>query len=157
MDMFDLTGRVALVTGGGTGIGLAMATGLAGKGAYVILASRRRAVIEASAEDIRHSGGQAEGMVLDVTDTRMITEVFDRISKHHDRLDILINNAGWNRRMPCFDMDPEPWTLRRSRAGQATTRQDPSGAGGKARGAGGRCGVSRLIRFGLHDGPGPVH
>lgn len=109
MDMFDLTGRVALVTGGGTGIGLAMAKGLAGKGAYVILASRRRAVVEASAEDIRHSGGQAEGMVLDVTDTRMIAEVFNRVSKQHERLDILINNAGWNQRMPSLDMDPETW------------------------------------------------
>jgi NAD(P)-dependent dehydrogenase (short-subunit alcohol dehydrogenase family) len=104
-----LTGRVALVTGGGTGIGLAMAKGLAGKGAYVILASRRRVVVEDSAEDIRRSGGQAEGMVLDVTDTRMITEVFDRINECHGRLDILINNAGWNQRMPCFDMDPETW------------------------------------------------
>ncbi len=111
MDIFDLTGRVALVTGGGTGIGLAMARGLASKGAHVILASRREAVVRAAAEDIQRSGGKAEGLALDVTETGRIHEVIGRIGQQHGRLDILVNNAGTNRRMPCLEMDPASWDL----------------------------------------------
>jgi NAD(P)-dependent dehydrogenase (short-subunit alcohol dehydrogenase family) len=120
MDIFDLTDRVALVTGGGTGIGLAMAKGLASKGAHVILASRRGAVVEAAAADIQRSGGNAEGIVLDVTKLDMINTVVQRIHRDRGRLDILINNVGWNQRMSCLDMDPEIWDriLRTNLTGQ---------------------------------------
>ncbi|MBI2114734.1 MAG: SDR family oxidoreductase, partial [candidate division NC10 bacterium] len=65
----------------------------------------------AAAEDIQRSGGKAEGLALDVTETGRIHEVIGRIGQRHGRLDILINNAGTNRRMPCLEMDPASWDL----------------------------------------------
>lgn len=120
MDMFDLTDRVALITGGGTGIGLAIARGLASKGAEVVLASRREAVVAEAAAAIRRGGGRAEGVGLDVTDVDMINAVIGRIHRERGRLDILINNAGCHQRMSCFDMTPEIWDriLRTNLTGQ---------------------------------------
>jgi gluconate 5-dehydrogenase len=109
MDRFDLTGRIALVTGGGTGIGLGIANGLAERGAHLVLAQRRRDVVEAAAAAIRDAGGSAEAATLDVTDMAMITRVIEDIAARHGKLDILVNNAGANARMPCLEMDPDTW------------------------------------------------
>jgi NAD(P)-dependent dehydrogenase (short-subunit alcohol dehydrogenase family) len=63
----DLGGKVAVVTGGGTGLGKGMAMGLAQAGALVVVASRRQDVVDRAAAEIRAAGGRAEGAVLDVT------------------------------------------------------------------------------------------
>jgi NAD(P)-dependent dehydrogenase (short-subunit alcohol dehydrogenase family) len=106
---FDLSGKVAVVTGGGTGLGKGMATGLAGAGALVVLAGRRQDVVERAAADIRATGGKAEGVSLDVTRIKEHQAFFDAIVSRHGGLDILVNNAGTNRRNPCLEYTEQDW------------------------------------------------
>jgi NAD(P)-dependent dehydrogenase (short-subunit alcohol dehydrogenase family) len=100
---FRLDGRRALVTGAGRGIGEASAMALAASGAHVTLAARTRNEIEAAADAIRKAGGQAEAMVLDVTD---IAAVRARIAAAQP-FDILVNNAGTNRPAPFLEVKLE--------------------------------------------------
>jgi len=95
---FDLSGKVAVITGGGTGLGKGMATGLAQAGALVVLAGRRHEVTDRAAAEIRAAGGKAEGITVDVTRIQELPAFFDGIVKRHGALDILVNNAGTNRR-----------------------------------------------------------
>ena len=94
--MFDLTGRVALVTGGNGGIGLGMATGLANAGATVMVAGRNGAKNDAAVAGLRALGAKAESIAVDVTDTASITAMVEETAKRLGRLDILVNNAGTN-------------------------------------------------------------
>jgi len=94
--MFDLTGRVALVTGGNGGIGLGMATGLAKAGATVMIAGRNGAKNEAAVAGLRALGAKAESIAVDVTDPASITGMVEETAKRMGRLDILVNNAGTN-------------------------------------------------------------
>ena len=94
--MFDLTGRVALVTGGNGGIGLGMATGLAKAGATVMVAGRNAAKNDAAVEGLRALGAKAESIAVDVTDPASITAMVEETAKRFGRLDILVNNAGTN-------------------------------------------------------------
>jgi 2-deoxy-D-gluconate 3-dehydrogenase len=94
--MFDLTGRVALVTGGNGGIGLGMATGLAKAGATVMIAGRNGAKNEAAVAGLRALGAKAESIAVDVTDPASIKAMVEETAKRLGRLDILVNNAGTN-------------------------------------------------------------
>jgi NAD(P)-dependent dehydrogenase (short-subunit alcohol dehydrogenase family) len=100
---FRLDGRRALVTGAGRGIGLAAATALAEAGAQVTLAARSKEEIEDAAQHIRDSGGQAEAMLLDVTDCAGTAAAIGKA----EPFDILINNAGTNRPSPFVDVQIE--------------------------------------------------
>ena len=102
MNAFDLTGRVALVTGGGTGIGLGIARGLAEAGATLVLAGRRAEVVSAALP-------RAEGVKLDVTNPPAIDTVVADVVQRHGRLDILVTSAGTNRRQPTLDYDEASW------------------------------------------------
>lgn len=106
---FDLSGKVAVITGGGTGLGKGMATGLAGAGALVILAGRRQDVVDRAAAEIRAAGAKAEGLSLDVTQIAALPAFFDGILKRHGALDILVNNAGTNRRNPALEYTEQDW------------------------------------------------
>jgi len=108
-DLFDLTGRVAVVTGGGTGLGKGMAAGLAEAGAQVVLAGRRQDVLDEAAKEIRSLGGQATGINLDVTHFRELPAFFDAVAARFGRLDILVNNAGTNRRSPPLEFTEADW------------------------------------------------
>lgn len=94
--MFDLTGRVALVTGGNGGIGLGMATGLAKAGATVMIAGRNGAKNDAAVAGLRALGAKAESIAVDVTDPASITAMVEETAKRLGHLDILVNNAGTN-------------------------------------------------------------
>jgi gluconate 5-dehydrogenase len=96
--LFDLTGRVALVTGGSRGIGFAMAQALAGAGAKVVVNGKDKAACEAAAAKL---GGTAEA--FDVNDEAAAISALDRIVARHGRLDILISNAGQAIRKPIFE------------------------------------------------------
>ena len=92
--LFDLTGKVAVVTGGNGGIGLGIAMGLAGAGANIVIAARSVEKTAQALEDIRTLGVEAHGITVDVTQEpaiqRMVTSTID----HMGRLDILVNNSG---------------------------------------------------------------
>ncbi len=94
---FDLTGRVALVTGGSKGLGQAMAAGLASAGADVFIASRNLAEAEAAASEIATDfGHKAVGFEADVTKEADVDAMVAKVLEEFGRLDILLNNAGVN-------------------------------------------------------------
>lgn len=92
--MGNLDDRVAVVTGGATGIGLASARRLAAEGARVVIASRNATRGEAAAEAIRVSGGRATFIATDVTDDNQVAALAKRAASAHDVIDIWFNNAG---------------------------------------------------------------
>ena len=89
-----LNGKIALVTGGGRGIGAAIALKLAGLGATTIVCGRTLARLQHTAGQIRSAGGQGEAMACDVADWNSVAALADRVQKTFGRLDILVNNAG---------------------------------------------------------------
>ena len=99
--MFDLTGKVALVTGGNGGIGLGMARGLARAGATVVLAGRDAEKSSQAVADLKVEGRSADAIEADVTDEHQVARLFQEAMVRHGRLDILVNNAGSTiRKMP---------------------------------------------------------
>jgi len=91
---FDLTGKVAFVTGGNGGIGLGMAKGLAQAGASVVIAGRDKSKAEQAVAELRAFGGTGEFTELDVLDEQACKAVIDATAARFGRLDILVNNAG---------------------------------------------------------------
>ena len=94
--LFDLSGKVALVTGASRGIGEAIARLLAEQGAHVIVSSRKVDDCKLVADSIRADGGNAEALACHVGSMDDITRTFDTIKEAHGRLDILVNNAATN-------------------------------------------------------------
>jgi peroxisomal 2,4-dienoyl-CoA reductase len=105
--LFD--GRVALVTGGGSGIGRGIADTLAALGAHVVLASRKQERVDAAAAEIRATGGKASGIAVDVREQERVKEVMGRIADEHGRLDILVNNAAGNFYAPSEGLSANAW------------------------------------------------
>jgi NAD(P)-dependent dehydrogenase (short-subunit alcohol dehydrogenase family) len=104
-DEFDLSGRVAFITGASRGIGRAIALALARHGAVVVAASRRLEGCEAVAAEIRAAGGAASAMVCHIGEPEQITAAMQEIDRRHGRLDILVNNAATNPYFgPALDM-----------------------------------------------------
>ncbi|WP_141732169.1 SDR family oxidoreductase [Oligoflexus tunisiensis] len=93
---FDLSGKVALVTGSSRGIGASIARMLAGHGAQVIVSSRKQDACEAIVAQIKSEGGQAEAIACHIGDMESITNLFQQIRERFGRLDILVNNAAAN-------------------------------------------------------------
>ncbi|MFG0331919.1 MAG: SDR family NAD(P)-dependent oxidoreductase [Maioricimonas sp. JB049] len=105
---FDLSGRVAVITGGSKGLGAAMAEGLASAGASLLLTSRHRDEVQATARQIASDyGGTAHGFAGDVTRESDVEAMVAAAMDHFGRIDILINNAGINIRGPIEELSPD--------------------------------------------------
>ncbi len=109
MSLFDLTGRVALVTGGNGGIGLGMARGLAEAGCAIAIAGRNSAKSEAAAADLARLGVKTAVVTGDVTDEAQCRRLVDETAARLGRLDILVNNAGINIRKPAQELSTAEW------------------------------------------------
>src|SRR5688572_9993636 len=98
--------RVAVVTGGGTGIGRATCLALAGEGAKVVVSySRSQSEADEVVRQIRSGGGEAVAVRADVTSDAEVRALMDGAAKRFGRLDVLVNNAGWTRRVEHADLD----------------------------------------------------
>ena len=106
---FDLTGKVALITGAYRGLGLAIARGLAQAGATVVLNGRRPAELAAAAKRLGAEGLHASTAVFDVTDAAAIKRAIDGIEASYGHLDIVVNNAGIQRRSPIVAFPKQDW------------------------------------------------
>lgn len=107
---FDLTGKVALVTGGNGGIGKGMAVGLARAGASIVVAARDEMKTGSALEEIRADGAEAIGVRCDVTDAASIEAAVEAATTAFGGLDILVNNAGTTVRAYPQDTPPEDWS-----------------------------------------------
>jgi 2-deoxy-D-gluconate 3-dehydrogenase len=107
--VFDLKGRVAVVTGGNGGIGLGMARGLATAGARVVIAARNADKSRAAVEDLSARGAEAFAIATDVADEGSVTALVEATLARCGRLDILVNNAGINIRKPVHELALEEW------------------------------------------------
>jgi gluconate 5-dehydrogenase len=106
---FDLSAKVALVTGAYRGLGFAIAGGLARAGATVVLNARKAAEVESAAAKLRDEGLDAAASVFDVTDRAAVREAVGRIVAERGGIDILFNNAGIQRRGPMVDLAAADW------------------------------------------------
>jgi 2-deoxy-D-gluconate 3-dehydrogenase len=109
MKLFDLEGRVAIVTGGNGGIGLGMARGLAQAGAAVMIAGRNAAKSAAAVKELEALGAKAASIAVDVTDAAACKAMVEATVKRFGRLDILVNNAGINIRKQPEEYSIEEW------------------------------------------------
>jgi gluconate 5-dehydrogenase len=107
--LFDLTGRVAIVTGGSVGLGRQMAEGLAEMGANVVLCARKKERCEQAAEELRQAGVQTLALGCDVRNPEQICAVVDTTVGQFGRIDILINNVGTSWGAPVEEMRLEHW------------------------------------------------
>ncbi len=107
--MFDLSGKTALITGSGQGIGLAIAEGLVKAGARVILNGRRAELLETAAQDLRKTGADVLIAPFDVTDVEAVRRAVDALEASGVAIDILVNNAGIQKRTALEDFEPEDW------------------------------------------------
>ena len=104
-----LKDRVALITGGGRGIGRAIAHALAGAGARVVVAARSQSHIERVAREIESNGGLAADVVCDVTNAKDVERAIAHATRTFGPIDILVNNAGFAESAPLVRLDEELW------------------------------------------------
>ena len=107
--LFDLSGKVAIVTGGNGGIGFGMARGLAEAGADIAVVGRNEAKSKAAVADLRACRVKAIAVTADVTDKAAVAAMAERVAGELGRIDILVNNAGINIRKPPHALELEEW------------------------------------------------
>ncbi|QQE77569.1 SDR family oxidoreductase [Alicyclobacillus sp. SO9] len=108
-DLFDLTGKVAVITGGGRGLGAQIAQAYAEAGAKVVLCSRKVANCEHLASQLVQAGKDALALELNLTNPNSIQSVVDESIQKFGKIDILVNNAGASWGAPALDMPYEAW------------------------------------------------
>jgi NAD(P)-dependent dehydrogenase (short-subunit alcohol dehydrogenase family) len=108
-EILDLTGRVAIVTGGSVGLGQQMAAGLAEMGANLVLCGRKKERCQQAAAELEKGGTRALGLGCDVKDPSSIQAVVDTTILEFGRIDILINNAGTSWGVPTEEMTLDQW------------------------------------------------
>lgn len=109
--MFDLHGRVAVITGASSGLGLQMAFGFAKQGADLAILARRYDRLEKIAEEIRALGVRCLPIKCDVTDTESVNRAAKKVIKYYGKVDILVNNAGSSRNAGVLNMTDEDWNF----------------------------------------------
>ncbi|HET9886985.1 MAG TPA: SDR family NAD(P)-dependent oxidoreductase, partial [bacterium] len=105
----SLTGQVAVVTGGGRGIGAAIAQSLAQEGARILVTSRSADELERIVAALAQDGGEAQAFVADVTDPASVRSMMDAARSHFGKVDILVNNAGASTSAPLAKITLEEW------------------------------------------------
>ena len=108
-DLFDLSGRVAIVTGGSRGLGEEMAEGFAEAGAALVLCARREEWLTPTVERFKKEGVRVEGVVADVANPKDVQAVVDKAIQAFGQVDILVNNAGISWGAPSEDMPLDKW------------------------------------------------
>jgi 2-hydroxycyclohexanecarboxyl-CoA dehydrogenase len=108
-DRFRLDGRTALITGAGRGIGRAIAEVLAAEGATVVATDVDGASAVETAAALGGPGGRALGLAVDVASRDSVDAMVAAVREHHGRIDVLVNNAGWDKVGPFVDSDPADW------------------------------------------------
>ncbi|HEY1459702.1 MAG TPA: glucose 1-dehydrogenase [Casimicrobiaceae bacterium] len=106
---FDLSGRRALVTGGGGGLGLAMARGLGQAGARVVINGRNRDKLDAAVSALQHDGIDASSAIFDVSDVAAVDTAIVRLERDAGAFDIVINNAAMNQRAALDAFSVDDW------------------------------------------------
>ena len=109
MQIFDLSGKVAIVTGGSRGIGFSIAKGLASAGAMVVIANRKVEEGQNAAECLQEEGLDSLAVPVDVANTASIYDMVSKVIRDHSKIDILINNAGITIRKPAEEFAEEDW------------------------------------------------
>jgi peroxisomal 2,4-dienoyl-CoA reductase len=104
-----LAGRVALITGGGTGIGFGIASSLAAAGAEVAIASRKPEHLEPAAAELRTTGSKVSTIAVNVREAESVARMVGQVADKHGRLDILVNNAAGNFYAPSATLSPNAW------------------------------------------------
>ena len=110
MKLFDLTGRLALLTGSSKGIGFALARALAEAGAEIVLNARDAGRLEHGRAALAAEGHRVHAVAFDVTDPAAVAAGVDRIEREIGPLAILVNNAGMQHRTPLEDFPHDAWT-----------------------------------------------
>ncbi len=105
--LFDLSNKVAVVTGGNRGLGKDIALGLASAGADVVVIARN--VKEEVVDELRNEGVQALGINFDLKNSEKYDELIERVTNEFGRVDILVNNAGVQKRHPSVEFPKEDW------------------------------------------------
>jgi NAD(P)-dependent dehydrogenase (short-subunit alcohol dehydrogenase family) len=111
LDLFDLTGKIAIVTGASRGLGQYLARALAHAGADLVITSRTLDSLKKFTSEIESLGRRALPLALDVRDHQSIQEMVEAAWEHYGKLDILVNNAGCNVRKPAVDVSWDDWNL----------------------------------------------
>lgn len=108
-ELFSLDGRVALVTGGSSGIGRAIAGALAGAGARVVVVARREAELRATVEELRAAGGDAAHVSADLSTRAGVRDAAERVAAVFGEPDVVVSSAGVNLRPPLGELTDEVW------------------------------------------------
>ncbi len=111
MNPFNLTGRVALVTGASRGLGQTFARALAGAGAELVVTARDAESLAPFVDEIEAMGRRCLPLACDVRDHASIQAMVEAAHGHYGRIDVLVNNAGCNVRKPALDVTPDDWDL----------------------------------------------
>jgi NAD(P)-dependent dehydrogenase (short-subunit alcohol dehydrogenase family) len=111
MDLFDLTGKIAMVTGSTRGLGETSAKALAKAGADIAVCGRNPQDLERVSAEIQTMGRKSQGFELDVLSKEKVKKAVEQILNHFGRVDILVNNAGTNYRVPVLEYPEEQWDL----------------------------------------------
>ncbi|WP_432039872.1 SDR family oxidoreductase [Streptomyces cucumeris] len=152
----EFTGRTALVTGGGSGIGRAVAQRWAAGGGHVTVLGRREEALRETVGLIEAAGGRADAVTCDVRDAAAVDAAVDQVADRHGRLDVLVNNAAGNFVVPAEDLSPGGWkavvdivltgTFHCTRA--AARHMLPAGRGAV---------LNVIASYAWHGHPGTVH